>query len=422
MFAAGAAAVRPSVVGGFFLGEDVETVGDVEHGVVAHGVRPGFGASLRVDRVLHVADLAEYVHGVEFQRQLAVEQGLAERGVPHPVRRVERRVAVSASAVQGHVGAYLPLLGQVEQYVGARRDVEGGDVVEIGALRAAAQPGQAALETEGVFVDAVGQAEPFAEPQVVHDAARQFLGVGGVVHRVDEGAGRARLELEGLVAAEGQRELHRGVGVPVAVDVLGHPGADTRLSVVVARLGHGAVGVAEVGVDGQVAVRGLPEAGELQAGVVGGGPAQARVVDVDVGRVAVVDRAELVVEARHRLAVAVGQGQAGGRLGVLVAVFQFDGGLQRARPARHGRVEAVALVVETFAAQVLRQVERYGVVPQKVTLFGQELVVQLHARRIVVLGQRGVIGIVEVEGQPGGVDRRGQDDALARRGVGQAFL
>lgn len=85
----------------------MKAVSEREHGVAGQGIYPRFGTPLRIDAVLHVANLPQHVHARELEREVAFEEGLGQRGVPHPVRGVERAVSIATAGVEVHVGAQL---------------------------------------------------------------------------------------------------------------------------------------------------------------------------------------------------------------------------------------------------------------------------------------------------------------------------
>ena len=67
------------------LRHDAKLVHEAEHGVARQGVAPLLVAALRIDVVLNVGELAEYVEPFEARRQPALEEGARKAGVPHEV-------------------------------------------------------------------------------------------------------------------------------------------------------------------------------------------------------------------------------------------------------------------------------------------------------------------------------------------------
>lgn len=129
----------------------------MQHGVAGQGVHPCFGASLRIDHVLHIADLSEDVHPVELEGEPFLQDAFGERAVPYQMGSVERPVAVSPAAVECGVGSDLPVLRQIEQEVSSGSNVECRDVFERCTFRPAVEPGKTSLNAERVSADTVGE-------------------------------------------------------------------------------------------------------------------------------------------------------------------------------------------------------------------------------------------------------------------------
>ena len=120
---------------------NVEAVDDVEEGVARQCVVARFGATLGVDFVSYVAELAEYVEAVENECESTFENAFADAGVPDKMIVVEATVGIAAAAVHGNVGADAPVIGQFGGAEGqAIVEIDGIDGNEAGHARRRAAP------------------------------------------------------------------------------------------------------------------------------------------------------------------------------------------------------------------------------------------------------------------------------------------
>lgn len=85
----------------------MKAVSEREHGIAGQGVYPRFGTPLCIDAVLYVANLPQQVYTCKLEREVAFQEGLGQRGVPHPVGGIERAVGIATASVEVHVGAQL---------------------------------------------------------------------------------------------------------------------------------------------------------------------------------------------------------------------------------------------------------------------------------------------------------------------------
>lgn len=235
--------------------EDVEAIGEGEHGVggdaVAVGVGAGSGGDGAVD---HVALLQDVVPAQGEGGLATCEEGVGCLCIPDPLVGVHGVLGVAATTLLVDVGAEVESEVKVHDGRGAIGEGVGVKVAGGGGCgaRAVVGEGAAGVDFQGVVV-LPGLAEGEAK------SLRELVGVGDILHRgfitlVDVAVaggmveGRLGGDAEALVA-QGSVEVERGASVPVAADVHGLGDARTGAVVVLGAAGGGVLGGAQVGVE-----------------------------------------------------------------------------------------------------------------------------------------------------------------------------
>ena len=105
------------------------------------------------------------------------------------------------------------------------------------------------------------------------------------------------LKLEGFVLSEGHIILHGFIRVPIAIDVFGHPRAHACRTVVEAGLRNGIIGASITCIEYDVVMSLIVKTSVACIHTMRARLLQSWVVDINVGRIAIVDSAKLVVDA-----------------------------------------------------------------------------------------------------------------------------
>ena len=139
------------------------------------------------------------------------------------------------------------------------------------------------------------------------------------------------------------------------------------------------------------------------------GATQAGIVDIDIERVGIVDRAKLVVDAGDGLREAVIELGLRVCRGGLVLVFQPEGGHVGVGPTGDSGVEGLLVVLQGLVAQVSSHTE-HEVVLRAALDIRQEDIVNLYSGIVIVLCQDGAVRIIRVRCQPFAAYGGGRND------------
>lgn len=152
-----------------------------------------------------------------------------------------------------------------------------------------------------MFAHPVRQRQLFVKCQVIHHAALKRFAFGSIVYGMYVRSDGYSLKLEGLLLSERHIVLNGLIGIPVAVDVFRHPGAHTCGAIVKACLRNGIVSMGVTCIEYNIVVSLIVKSGISSIHTVCARLFQPWIVHIDVGRVAIIGRTKLVVNAGDRL-------------------------------------------------------------------------------------------------------------------------